>query len=161
MLRNLPYEMQWRIDENGTPYSIAMEETVVVSEPYTSIVLEEIPDSYQRVLVTDISEEVTKMMVGEVASMTQVKEGKYFVDYNNGVIHFAPEMIGKTLRINYYGRGFKRINAKRIVGLETNVRTVASEGDGSQERIMKLEKAVQHLQKQIDFLITELESRNY
>ncbi len=161
MLKDLPYEMQWRIDEHGTPCSVALEETVVVSEPYLNITLEEIPDSYQRVVVTDVSLESDKITLGEVMSQTQVKGGKYFVDYNNGVVYFAPELVGKVLQINYYGRGFKRISAKRIVGLEVNTPVAMANMDNSQERIAKLEKAVQHLQKQIDFLINELENGNY
>ena len=41
-----PYEMQWRLDENGVPYSVSMKETVVIEAPYLSVVLEEIPDSF-------------------------------------------------------------------------------------------------------------------
>ena len=155
-----PYEMQWRVDDNGVPYSIMMEEVVVVAEPYFSIVLEEVPDTFYRLDVKDLTEDVDTIAIGEVMSKTEVKEGRYYVDYNGGIVYFSEKMAGRTLKILYYGRGFKRINAKRIAGLDTGgVMTLDLGLEEYQERIAKLENLTVHLQKQIDFLIDELESK--
>lgn len=155
-----PYEMQWRVDDNGVPYCIMMEEVVVVAEPYFSITLEEIPDTFYRLDIKDITEGETPMVVGETMSKSEVKDSKYYVDYNGGVVYFSEKMAGRTLKILYYGRGFKRINAKRIAGLDTGgVMTLDLGLEEYQERIAKLENLTVHLQKQIDFLIDELESK--
>lgn len=151
MLKNLPYEMQWRIDEHGTPCSVALEETVVVSKPYLNITLEEIPDSYQRVVVTDVSLESDKITLGEVMSQTQVKGEKYFVDYNNGVVYFAPELVGKVLQINYYGRGFKLIRSSRIVMEDGTNLTDALKGSNN-SRVISNENDNDGLKRQIDLL---------
>lgn len=174
MLKDLPYEMQWRLDEHGTPCSVALEETVMVSEPYLNITLEEIPDSYQRVVVTDVSLEPDKITLGEVMSQTQVKGGKYFVDYNNGVVYFAPELVGKVLQINYYGRGFKLIRSSRIVmedgttlteaiaQSQMQVARTSTQEDADtmslQEQIDTVCKFVRKQQRVIEMLVEELES---
>ena len=150
-----PYEMLWRTDENGVPTSVAIEEQIVVGENLY-LTLEEIPDSYQRVTIATNTGRIYESM-----NRNQLTTNRFYVDYNNGIVYFDSSLLGKALTINYYGRGFKRISAKRIVGLEVNTPVAMANMDNSQERIAKLEKAVQHLQKQIDFLINELENRNY
>lgn len=156
-----PYEMQWRLDENGIPYSVSMKETVVIEAPYLSVVLEEIPDTFQRVMIEDITQDVVPIILGEAMSRTEVKNGKYYVDYNNGIIYFSEELHGRNLTIKYYGRGYKRINAKRIVGLELDSGMTIDFNSDYEERIAKLENSVTLLNKQIDLLIDELERRNY
>lgn len=89
-----PYEMQWRTDDNGVPYSLALEETIVVTEPYLCATLEEIPDSYQRLNVIEVVSDSNTVMLGEAMTKSEVKDNKYFVDYNNGVIYFSETMVG-------------------------------------------------------------------
>lgn len=150
------YEVMWRTDENGNAISTNKQERIQVSTIYFNAVLDEIPDEHYGVQVSDSSVSYT-----EVYSPSMVSGNSYYVDYINGIVTFGENVAGKNLNFNYYGRGFKRISAKRIVGLEVNTPVAMTNMDNSQERIVKLEKAVQHLQKQIDFLINELENRNY
>ena len=150
------YEVMWRTDENGNAISTNKQERIQVSTVYFNAVLDEIPDEHYGVQVSDSSVSYT-----EVYSPSMVSGNSYYVDYINGIVTFGENVAGKNLNFNYYGRGFKRISAKRIVGLEVNTPVAMTNMDNSQERIVKLEKAVQHLQKQIDFLINELENRNY
>lgn len=156
-----PYEMQWRIDDSGVPYSFAIEETVVVIEPYLCVTLEEIPDSYQRVSITDVTPNSDTVMLGEAMTKSEVKGTKYFVDYNNGVVYFSEAMANKVLQINYYGRGFKRVSAKRIVDLEEVIEKSTGMLMANTRRdnntILALQHKVEHLEKQIDFLIKEIE----
>lgn len=152
MIDKTPYEFMWRIDNQGNPYSVAMTETLKVSDIYLNAVLEEIPDTYHRVRVQ--KEEV---ILNEVMSRDLVTGSKFYVDYNNGIIYFGSELAGATLTLNYYGRGFKRISAKRIIDFVIEKEDLSKVDASQQMQIDTLEEEVQHLQKQIDFLVQTIE----
>ena len=152
-----PYEIQWRTNEDGTPSSIAIEEQYIVGNDLY-MVLEEIPDSYQRVTITTENGRIYESM-----NRNQLTTNRFYVDYNNGIIYFDSSLLGKKLTINYYGRGYKRINASRIIGLENIVVQPTSEieteetFDKYEERLNAMTSKIQILEKQIDFLVEEME----
>lgn len=151
-----PYEIQWRTDENGIPTSVAIEEQIIVGENLY-LALEEIPDSYQRV-----STSTENGRIYEVMNRNQLTTNRFYVDYNNGIVYFDSSLLGKKLTINYYGRGYKRIDASRIVGLETlamptNEVKTQELVDHYEERFNAMASKIQILEKQIDFLVEEME----
>ena len=85
------------------------------------------------------------------------------MDYNYGIIYFDSSLLGKKLTINYYGRGYKRIDASRIIGLENIVVQPTSEVETEEtfnkyeERFNAMTSKIQILEKQIDFLVEEME----
>jgi len=151
-----PYEMLWRTDENGIPMSIAIEEQFIVGNDLY-LVLEEIPDSYQRVSISTEEGRIYESM-----NRNQLTKNRFYVDYNNGIVYFDSSLLGKKLTINYYGRGYKRIDASRIVGLETlamptNEVKTQELVDHYEERLGVVTSKIQILEKQIDFLVEEME----
>lgn len=152
-----PYEMLWRTDENGIPMSIAIEEQCVVGNDL-HMVLEEIPDSYQRVTIMTENGRAYESM-----NRNQLTTNRFYVDYNYGIIYFDSSLLGKSLTINYYGRGYKRINANRIIGLESIAVQPTSEVETEEtfnkyeERFNAMTSKIQILEKQIDFLVEEME----
>ena len=152
-----PYEIQWRTNEDGTPSSVAIEEQCVVGNDL-HMVLEEIPDSYQRVTIMTENGRAYESM-----NRNQLTTNRFYVDYNYGIIYFDSSLLGKKLTINYYGRGYKRINASRIIGLENIVVQPTSEVkteetfDKYEERLNAMTSKIQILEKQIDFLVEEME----
>lgn len=122
-MNNKPYYMQWNVDVHGTPISIHREEKHQVSSVYFDIKLEEIPDEYQRLIVKDSS----GVMLHEVVDFDKLSSASYFVDYNNGVVYFHQDNGGAVFSISYYGRGFRRIPANRIV-MSENANTKARSG---------------------------------
>lgn len=150
------YEVMWRTDENGNAISTNKQERIQVSTIYFNAVLDEIPDEHYGVQVSDSSVSYT-----EVYSPSMVSGNSYYVDYINGIVTFGENVAGKNLNFNYYGRGYKRISINRIAGLGLSAQAVMLGEETQQERIENLEKTVQRLQKQIDFLIDEIESKNY
>ena len=152
-----PYEIQWRTNEDGTPSSIAIEEQYIVGNDLY-MVLEEIPDSYQRVTIMTENGRAYESM-----NRNQLSTNRFYVDYNNGIVYFDSSLLGKKLTINYYGRGHKRINASRIIGLENIVVQPTSEVETEEtfnkyeERFNAMTSKIQILEKQIDFLVEEME----
>lgn len=151
-----PYEIQWRTDENGIPTSVAIEEQIIVGENLY-LALEEIPDSYQRVSISTDNGRIYETM-----NRNQLTTNRFYVDYNNGIVYFDSSLLGKTLTINYYGRGYKRIDASRIIGLETlamptNEVKTQELVDHYEERFNAMASKIQILEKQIDFLVEEME----
>lgn len=151
-----PYEIQWRTDENGTPTSVAIEEQIIVGENLY-LALEEIPDSYQRVSISTENGRIYETM-----NRNQLTTNRFYVDYINGIVYFDSSLLGKKLTINYYGRGYKRIDASRIVGLETlvmptNEVKTQEMAINYEERFNTMANKIQILEKQIDFLVEEME----
>ena len=152
-----PYEIQWRTNEDGTPSSIAIEEQYIVGNDLY-MVLEEIPDSYQRVTIMTENGRAYESM-----NRNQLTTNRFYVDYNYGIIYFDSSLLGKKLTINYYGRGYKRIDASRIIGLENIIVQPISEVkteeafDKYEERFNAMTSKIQILEKQIDFLVEEME----
>ena len=145
-----PYEFIWRVDEQGNPMSVQIQEQTYVGETLY-LVLDEIPDSYNRVTIVSPSgkkfhESVNRNVLGN---------NKFYVDYQNGIVYFDSSMLGQTVCINYYGKGYKRINSKRIVQ-EEQVMTLSLEPtitypsiDDLMQRLESLEKEVESLKEQL------------
>lgn len=161
-----PYYMQWNVDVHGTPISIHREEKHQVSSVYFDIKLEEIPDEYQRLIVKDSS----GVMLHEVVDFDKLSSASYFVDYNNGVVYFHQDNGGMVFDISYYGRGFRRIPANRIIledgsNIEENIQKLGiattnsrSNGDEFLENIIKgLSTTVERQGKQIKLLLDAIE----
>lgn len=151
-----PYEMLWRTDENGIPTSVAIEEQIIVGDNLY-LTLEEIPDSYQRVSIS-----TENCRIYETMNRNQLTTNRFYVDYNNGIVYFDSSLLGKKLTINYYGRGYKRIDVSRIIGLETlamptNEVKTQELVDHYEERLGVVTSKIQILEKQIDFLVEEME----
>ncbi len=106
MLTNInPYHMQWNTDVNGNPISVHKQETQQVSPVYFNIQLDEIPDSFHRLVVVDTEGN----MLHEVDNFNRITEQSYYVDYNNGVVYFHQTKGASIVNVTYYGRGFKLI----------------------------------------------------
>ena len=103
--------MQWNTDVNGNPISVHKQETQQVSPVYFNIQLDEIPDSFHRLVVVDTEGN----MLHEVDNFNRITEQSYYVDYNNGVVYFHQTKGASIVNVTYYGRGFKLIRSSRIV----------------------------------------------
>ena len=83
--------------------------------------------------------------------------------YNSGIVYFDSSLLGKALSSNDDGRGYKRINASRIIGLESIAMQPTSEAETEEtfnkyeERFNAMTSKIQILEKQIDFLVEEME----
>lgn len=151
-----PYEMIWRTDENGVPTSVAIEEQFIVGNDLY-LVLEEIPDSYQRVSISTEEGRIYESM-----NRNQLTKNRFYVDYNNGIVYFDSSLINKKLTINYYGRGHKRIHNSRVVGSITlgnaQYKTVSAiDSNDLQEQINTMSDFIRKQQRAIEMLTEEIE----
>ena len=103
------YETMWRVDGNGKPISVKRTETIQVSTVHFNVVLDEIPHAFYGVEIED-QEGNTYHVVESEDNITG--QGCY-VDYNNGIITFAPEHGGKIMTFTYNGRGYKKVYSSR------------------------------------------------
>ena len=154
MVRVGLYEMMWRTDNNGQAISVNKTETIQVSTVYFNVVLDEIPDKFHGVEVSDSNGNYT-----EVRSLDMVTGKSFHVNYGEGIVTFDPSVGGRNLRFNYYGRGYKRIDAGRIVGFD-EMRMVKQSNEEvdvtDKQRIKSLETMVVNLQKTVGFLVDEM-----
>lgn len=166
MLTNInPYHMQWNTDVNGNPISVHKQEMQQVSPVYFNIQLDEIPDSFHRLSVTDTEGNTFY----EVDNFARITEQSYYVDYNNGIVYFHHTKGATVVNVTYYGRGFKLIRSSRIV-MEDGAKLadiLSSVGeqklahlteDIAQEQLDKLFELIEAQQKQIDYLTNEVKS---
>lgn len=168
MLTNInPYHMQWNTDVNGNPISVHKQEMQQVSPVYFNIQLDEIPDSFHRLVVVDTEGN----MLHEVDNFNRITEQSYYVDYNNGVVYFHQTKGASIVNVTYYGRGFKLIRGSRIVMddgtkltdalAQFQVQTASSAGSETemslQEQINTVCKFVRKQQKIIEMLVEEIE----
>lgn len=168
MLTNInPYYMQWNTDVNGNPISVHKQEMQQVSPVYFNIQLDEIPDSFHRLVVVDTEGN----MLHEVDNFNRITEQSYYVDYNNGVVYFHQTKGASIVNVTYYGRGFKLIRSSRIVMddgtkltdalAQSQVQTASSVGSETemslQEQIDTVCKFVRKQQKIIEMLAEEIE----
>ena len=159
--------MQWNTDVNGNPISVHKQEMQQVSPVYFNIQLDEIPDSFHRLVVVDTEGN----MLHEVDNFNRITEQSYYVDYNNGVVYFHQTKGASIVNITYYGRGFKLIRSSRIVMddgtkltdalTQSQVQTASSVGSETemslQEQIDTVCKFVRKQQKIIEMLVEEIE----
>ena len=160
-----PYEIQWRTNEDGTPSSIAIEEQYIVGNDLY-MVLEEIPDSYQRVSISTENGRIYESM-----NRNQLTTNRFYVDYNSGIVYFDSSLLGKSLTINYYGRGYKRIHSSRVImsdgsnlsevinqpQVQTYTNVNNEDNVGLQEQINNICNYIRKQQKVIEVLIEEIE----
>ena len=148
MLTNInPYYMQWNTDVNGNPISVHKQEMQQVSPVYFNIQLDEIPDSFHRLVVVDTEGN----MLHEVDNFNRITEQSYYVDYNNGVVYFHQTKGASVVNVTYYGRGFKLIRSSRIVMDDGTKLTDALKGSNN-SRVMSDENDNDGLKRQIDLL---------
>lgn len=149
------YETMWRVDGNGKPISVKRTETIQVSTVHFNVVLDEIPHAFYGVEIED-QEGNTYHVVESEDNI--VGQGCY-VDYNNGIITFAPEHGGKIMTFTYNGRGYKKVYSSRIAYDTKSNRDAQAlaEFENLKRQIMLLNSLVEKQQMQIDFLIDELE----
>lgn len=152
MVRVGLYEMMWRTDNNGQAISVNKTETIQVSTVYFNVVLDEIPDKFHGVEVSDSNGNYT-----EVRSLDMVTGKSFHVDYGEGIVTFDPSVGGKNLQFNYYGRGYKKLHASRIVGINGNSTKTVEEDREQEEKIRVLEKTVERQGRIIEYLANEIE----
>ena len=152
MVRVGLYEMMWRTDNNGQAISVNKTETIQVSTVYFNVVLDEIPDKFHGVEVSDSSGNYT-----EVRSLDMVTGKSFHVDYGEGIVTFDPSVGGKNLRFNYYGRGYKKLHASRIVGIGGYSTKTVEQDREQEEKIRVLEKTIERQGKIIEYLANEIE----
>lgn len=152
MVRVALYEMMWRTDNNGQAISVNKTETIQVSTVYFNVVLDEIPDKFHGVEVSDSSGNYT-----EVRSLDMVTGKSFHVDYGEGIVTFDPSVGGKNLQFNYYGRGYKKLHASRIVGINRYSTKTVEEDREQEEKIRVLEKTVERQGRIIEYLANEIE----
>lgn len=115
-----PYEVCWRVDKDGRPMSLYITETVVANS--NGYVLDEIPDTYERVTIK------TSQGARLVEKLSNDLNGnQFYVDYGNGIVYFSPEVAGVSVTITYYGRGFKKITSLRVQNIMFNKGTLSNE----------------------------------
>lgn len=152
MVRVGLYEMMWRTDNNGQAISVNKTETIQVSTIYFNVVLDEIPDKFHGVEVSDSSGNYT-----EVRSLDMVTGKSFHVDYGEGIVTFDPSVGGKNLQFNYYGRGYKKLHASRIVGMDGYTTKTVEQDREQEEKIRVLEKTVERQGRIIEYLANEIE----
>lgn len=112
-----PYEISWRTDSDGRPISVYIVDKDV-TVPTDGYVLDEIPDTYERVTIktTDGTRLVEKTKKGGLEG------NQFYVDYCNGIVYFSPTLANTQVNITYYGRGYKKVSSIRV-------KNVVFEGD--------------------------------
>jgi len=97
------------------PFNSITDEQCLISG--NRILLQEIPDKLNRVQIKYASNNVDlyELPYGSVLS-----EGKYYVNYTNGIINFNSADNGKNILCKYYGRGVALYPSSRIWVEESN-----------------------------------------
>lgn len=105
--------MKYNTNSNGTPVSVYIENEVKqVSITHGLIQLEQIPDEFYRLQITDSNEN----QMYEVFNVSDIKDDlAYKVDYSHGIVYFHDNKRGESVSIKYYGRGMQLIHASRIM----------------------------------------------
>lgn len=112
-----PYEISWRTDSDGRPISVYIVDKDV-TVPTDGYVLDEIPDTYERVTIktTNGTRLVEKTRKGGLEG------NQFYVDYCSGIVYFSPTLTNAKVNITYYGRGYKKVSSIRV-------KNVVFEGD--------------------------------
>ena len=91
-------------DSEGNPISVSLIETRQIFDgPF--IVLRQATDELYRVNIQGYT---------EVFDIERLKVHEFKVDYSQGVVYFHPKATGKTVVIEYYGKGYELISASRV-----------------------------------------------
>lgn len=100
----------WNTDSSGNPQSVELSESQKVSPIHLCIQLNQIPDEIQRF---EVRKDGT--LLSEVYDSETIGANNYRVDYGDGIVWFHSSRAGQTMQINYSGRGYKTISAKRVM----------------------------------------------
>ena len=92
-------------DSEGNPISVYLIETKKIFSDGSFIVLKQIPDELERVTIHGYK---------EVFDVERMKVHEFKVDYEQGIVYFHPKAVGKTIVVEYYGKGYELISASRI-----------------------------------------------
>lgn len=92
-------------DSEGNPISVYLIETKKIFSDGSFIVLKQIPDELERVTIQGYK---------EVFDVERMKVHEFKVDYEQGIVYFHPKAVGKTIVVEYYGKGYELISASRI-----------------------------------------------
>lgn len=92
-------------DSEGNPFSVYLIETKKIFSDGSFIVLKQIPDELERVTIQGYK---------EVFDVERMKVHEFKVDYEQGIVYFHPKAVGKTIVVEYYGKGYELISASRI-----------------------------------------------
>lgn len=92
-------------DSEGNPISVYLIETKKIFSDGSFIVLKQIPDELERVTIQGYK---------EVFDVERMKVHEFKVDYEQGIVYFHPKAIGKTIVVEYHGKGYELISASRI-----------------------------------------------
>ena len=92
-------------DSEGNPISVYLIETKKIFSDGSFIVLKQIPDELERVTIHGYK---------EVFDVERMKVHEFKVDYEQGIVYFHPKAIGKTIVVEYYGKGYELISASRV-----------------------------------------------
>lgn len=128
------------------PYTDMVENLTVT---YNRVFLYEVPDRYERVVIKEWNEDKTDFkLYSEVDFVDDIgTETSYFVDYDEGYIHFHPVANGKPVEVIYKGTGVLLYPATRIYLEQDN-------GNGLpvtlQEFADKLQKAMEDVNQLIE-----------
>ena len=91
-------------DSESNPISVSLIETRQIFDG-AFIVLKQVPDELYRVNVQGYT---------EVFDVERLKVHEFKVDYEQGIVYFHPKAIGKTIVVEYYGKGYELISASRV-----------------------------------------------
>ena len=100
---------KFNYDANGTPTSVSMVETQVVTKK-SLIQLMQFPDEFHRVTV----QTAEGNYLTETYNAYDIKETQFYVNYATGVVYFHPSQIAQSFTFTYYGRGVEMISTSRI-----------------------------------------------
>lgn len=92
-------------DSEGNPISVYLIETKKIFSDGSFIVLKQIPDELERVTIQGYK---------EVFDVERMKVHEFKVDYEQGIVYFHPKAVGKTIVVEYHGKGYELISASRI-----------------------------------------------
>lgn len=93
------------VDRNNNPISVRLTERKQVIDIHNCIPTDQTIDKSARVTIAGMT---------EVYNMDEITATTYFVDYEQGVLHFHHSQVGKTIEYSYMGIGYVAISARRV-----------------------------------------------
>lgn len=139
---NLNYELspiaKYRAGTPTDPYIKINGQQKVINQ---RIQLPEIPVDKMKVLITGYVE-------ADARQGNFLSSNRYKVDYNEGIVHFAPEAEGQTITYEFYGKGTHYIASSRVWIEHNNgevtktLKDIVDTGETALENIEKLNKVI-------------------
>lgn len=133
-------------DSEGNPISVYLIETKKIFSDGSFIVLKQIPDELERVTIQGYK---------EVFDVERMKVHEFKVDYEQGIVYFHPKAVGKTIVVEYYGKGYELISASRIFTKYDKFGNVIETLEDVIEKIHEIKPTLDRLTKSEE-LINEL-----